>query len=288
MRIAVTGASGRVGRTVVDLLAAGGEHQPVAVSRRAIGPAASPQVHRAIADYDDLAALRAALRDVDTLVFVSSDGEATKVLVHHQNVIRAAVDCGVAHIVALSGLDADLASPFCYAVTYAYTEQLLRESRCQVSIARASIYAEFFMSWLIQARGSGQLRLPAADGRISLVSHNDVARCLAALAAAGPTGRHHDITGPEALDLPTIAALVEREWGTPIAYVDLTPAEYRIETARAGEDPWWEYAYTTMFDSVREQRWAAVSDQVLRLTGRPPMPLRTVLAHHDPGRGQLA
>ena len=263
---------------VVDLLAAPGGHEVVAVSRRGRSPAASPRVGHAIAGYDDVEALRAAFRDVDTLVFVSSDGEAVSVLVHHQNVIGAAVDAGVDHVVALSGLDADLTSPFCYAVTYSYTEQLLRESGCEITIARASIYTEFFLPWLVEARRSGELRLPAADGRISFVSRRDVARCLAALAVAGPTGRHHDVTGPEALDVASLAALAGQAWGTAIRYVDLEPSEYRAELARAGEEPWWEYAYASMFASVREQRWAPVSDEVHSLTGRPPTPVREVLA----------
>ena len=59
------------------------------------------------ADYADLEALSTALRGADTLVFVSSDGPVAQVMVHHHNVIRAARASGVAHIVALSGLDAD-------------------------------------------------------------------------------------------------------------------------------------------------------------------------------------
>jgi NAD(P)H dehydrogenase (quinone) len=268
LRIAVTGASGRLGGQVVQLLAAEEAHQVVALSRRAA------------VDYSDPVALRTALRGVDTLVFVSSDGEAARVLLHHQNVVRAAADSDVAHIVALSGLDADLESPFCYAVTNGLTEQLLSDSGCSVSIARASIFTEFFMSWVIQARASGQIRVPAADGRISLVSRADVGRCLAALALAPPTGRHHDLTGPESLDVATIAALTEREWETPIEYVDLSPSEHCIEMARAGEDPWWMYAFSTMFDSVRQQRWASVSREVFQLTGRPPASVLDVLAGH--------
>jgi NAD(P)H dehydrogenase (quinone) len=141
-----------------------------------------------------------------------------------------------------------------------------------VSIARASIYTEFFMRWLVPARASGELRLPAADGRISLVSRTDVGQCLAALALRKPTGRHHDITGPEALDLHAIAALTSQ------TYVDLTPADHRIEMAQEGEDAWWMYAFSSMFDSVREQRWTTVSDEVLRLTGRPPRSLVSVVA----------
>jgi len=277
LRIAVTGASGRIGGQVVDLLAAGRDHDIVAISRRAAIRASSPAVRVAVADYDDRSALHAALRDVNTLVFISSDGEAWKVLVHHQNVIAAAARAGVSHIVALSGLDADLDSPFCYAVTYAHTEQLLRESGCRFSIARASIYTEFLMAWLTQARELGQLRLPAAEGRISLVSRHDVAHCLAALASAPPTGTEQEITGPAALDLASLTALAERVWDAPIEYVPLTPEEHRIDMARAGEEPWWAYAYSTMFASIREQRWATVSDQVLRITGTAAASVADVL-----------
>lgn len=273
MRIAVTGAGGRLGGQVVELLAG---HDVVALARR---PLSYDHATTAIADYADLGALRAALRDVDTLVFVTSDGETERLLMHHHNVIQAVVDSGVTHVVVLSSLDADLDSPFCYAVTGRYTEDLLHAGGSAVSIVRASIYIEFFQRWLTQARTTGQIRLPAADGRISLVSRADVGRCLAALALSPPTGRHHDITGPESLDLPAIAAQTEQVWQTPIKYVDLTPAAYCVEMAQAGEDPWWMYAFSSMFASVREQRWAATSTEVTRLTGRPATSLRDFLAN---------
>ncbi len=275
----MTGAGGQLGGQVVELLAAEEAHEVIAVSRWGRTSARqSRHVTVVAADYADPVSLRTALRGIDTLVFVSSDGETEKVILHHQNVVRAAADSGVAHIVALSGLDADLRSPFCYAVTYGHTEQLLYDSGCSISIARASIFTEFFMRWLTRARVSGEIRLPAADGCISLVSRTDVGRCLAALATAAPTGRHHDLTGPESLDLPAIAALGQDAWGVPIEYVDLAPAEYCIEVAQEGESPWWLYAFSSMFESVREQRWAAVSEEVFRITGRAPTPLRSVIA----------
>ena len=281
MRIAVTGASGRIGGQVVRLLASEQPHQVVALSRRGLPSGrGSARVSARAADYADAEALGIALRGVDTLVFVSSDGPVAEVMVHHHNVIRAASHSGVTRIVALSGLDADPSSPFCYAVSYGYTEQLLAESGCLVSIARASIYSEFFVGFLARSRASGQLRLPAADGRISLVSRADVARCLAALAVAPASGRHHDITGPESLDLATLAAAAAREWGTLLEYVGITPAEHCAEMAAAGEDPWWMYAYSTMFASIRGQRWAAVSDEVHRLTGCSPTPVPKTLASY--------
>lgn len=48
--------------------------------------------------------------------------------------------------------------------------------------------------------------------------------------------------------------------------------------ARADLDPWWCYAFSGMFGSIREQRWASVSGEVLRLTGQPPVPVLDLLA----------
>jgi hypothetical protein len=56
------------------------------------------------------------------------------------------------------------------------------------------------------------------------------------------------------------------------------------ELASTGEDPCWAYAYSSLFDSVREQRWASVSDEVARLTGKPATTVRAVLAEQRSAR----
>ncbi|TDC52907.1 hypothetical protein E1212_07115 [Jiangella ureilytica] len=265
MRIAVTGASGRVGRHVVELLAAHREHEVVALTRPA-------------ADYADLGALRSLLTGVDTLVFVSSDGHAATVMLHHANVVRAAAEAGVGHVVALSGLDVDVDSPFCYAVTNGHTEQLLRASGCGYSLARASVYAEFFAGLvrgvLVPGPRGDEVRLPAGDARVSLVARADVARSLAALALLPPSNTHHDLTGPAALTVAEVAAALD-----PAArHVDVAPAEYLAALLGSGETSWWAHAYATMLESIRLGRWATVSGEVAALTGRPATPAGHVLS----------
>jgi len=269
MRIAVTGGTGRIGGLVVRLLTDDGRHDIVPLSSRT-------------APYDDPAALRAALDGVDTLVFVSSDGEAARVVVHHRNVLDAAIRCAVGHVVLLSGLDADVSSPFCYAFTNGDTERLLRASGLPYSIVRAGLFTEFFLGLIRQAGASmgganmagtsGVVALPAADGRVSLVARNDVARCLAALALREPTNGHHDVTGPESLTVEAVAA------ADGYRYADTTPADFAAALLRLGEEPWWTYAYTSMFESIRQGRWAATSDAVTELTGRQPLSLRDVVS----------
>ena len=257
----------------------------LALARRPLAVAAvlSPELRAAgvvipvYADYDDAASLRLALRGVDVLVFVSSDGAAARMMVHHQNVVRAAAANGVGHVVYLSGVDADLRSPFCYAFTNGYTERLLAESGCGFSFARASLFTEFFAAFLRPALASGELRVPAGDGRVSLVSRADVGRCLAALALLAPSGRHHDLTGPVALAPDDMADVLAGVAGSPVRYTDVPQGVFAEELARSGEEPWWTYAYASMFASVREGRWGVVSDEVARLTGRAPLPVAEIV-----------
>jgi NAD(P)H dehydrogenase (quinone) len=166
--------------------------------------------------------------------------------------------------VTLSSVDSDVDSPFCYARVNALTERALEESGCAVTAVRASIYTEFFASLVELATVDGEVRLPAGDGRVSLVAREDVGRCLAAC-ALWPTAESYDVTGPAALDMAAVAA------GAGAAYVPVSEAEFQAHLA-GRESPWWSYAYTSMFASIREQRWDVVSDAVERLTGRPPLP----------------
>jgi uncharacterized protein YbjT (DUF2867 family) len=130
---------------------------------------------------------------------------------------------------------------------------------------------------LVAALASGELRVPAGQGRVSLVSRSDVGRCLAALALLPPSGRAHDLTGPVSLSLDAVAEVLGGIAGRVVRYTDVPPPVLAEELARAGEDPWWTYAYSGMFASVRQDRWGGVSDEVLRLTGRAPAALDVVV-----------
>ena len=261
MRIAVTGSTGRIGRRVLQSLADSG-HELLGLTRRT-------------AAYDDPAALRDALRGVDTLVFVSSDGEAARVLVHHLNVITAAEHCRVGHVVLLSGLDVDLESPFCYAFTNGYTEQLLLASGLPHSIVRAGLFTEFFLGLMRQVAADGKVALPAGDGRVSLVARDDVARCLAALALREPTNRHHHATGPQSLPVAAVAETAGYR------YADTTPAGFVRALQDGGEEPWWTYAYSSMLDAVRQHRWQTATNEVAELTGTRAASLAEVIGEHQ-------
>ena len=138
------------------------------------------------------------------------------------------------------------------------------DSGCAVTAVRASIYTEFFETLLDGATVDGELRLPAEDARVALVARADVGRCLAACALLPPSGPL-DVTGPAALDMAALAA------ARGASYVPVSEAEFAAGVAQR-ETPWWAYAYTSLFGSIREHRWEVVTDTVEKLTGEPALP----------------
>jgi NAD(P)H dehydrogenase (quinone) len=270
--IAVTGATGGVGSRVIDHLRARADRpRVVALARRPDAVPARDGLTVRRADYDDPPALRAALSGVATLVFISSDGVAETMRRHHEHVVAAAVAAGVEHMIYTSILDIAPDSRFYYSPAHQDTEARIAASGLRRCFARTSIFADFFAeTWLEPARASGALAVNAADGGMSLVTRADTAAALAAAAVARREGVI-DITGPEALtgaEIATIAGL---------SYEPLDDAEYRRRLAAEGNPGWLIDAFASMFRSVGEGRFAAVSHEVAELTGRPAQTLAEFL-----------
>lgn len=271
-RIAVTGASGNVGGAVVRALLDAGRTDVLALVR---DPSRVPGLQRAAAvrraDYRSREDMTAALAGTGTLVFVSSDGEAAPMLVHHINVLDAAVSAGVEHVVYLSILDVEAESPFCFAPVHRETERMLHDSGLSHTVVRSSMYGEFFARWITESASDRELALPMGEGRVSLVSRDDVARCLAECAVRRPGGLVK-ATGERGYTLAELADVAAGFGARAVGARDIEAMEFCSLLLSQDVTPWWTYAFTSMFESVREQRFAEVTGDVATLTGRPPVP----------------
>ncbi|GAA1666070.1 SDR family oxidoreductase [Glycomyces endophyticus] len=274
--IGITGATGGVGSGTVRRLLEAGRGDVVALARRpeAVPPAPGLEARRA--DYDDPASLEAAMRGLDTLVMVSSDGLAETMERHHRNVIAAADAAGVKRVVYTGIIDADPATRFYYAPGHRATEALLADRpHC---VARTSVFADFFADvWLGDALRTGELALPLGDAGMSLIARADVSRALAAAALAGTEGVV-ELTGPEDATGAAIAAAITATAGVPVRYTPVDDADYRARLQADGEPDWLIEAYASMFTAVREGRFASAPGEVERLTGTPPMTFGEYLA----------
>jgi NAD(P)H dehydrogenase (quinone) len=277
MTVAVTGATGKVGSGVVQGLL--GHGRPVvALTRRPAAVAARRDLTARHADYDDPGSLLTALAGVDTLVFVSSDGVAESVERHHRHVVDAAAEAGVRRVVYTGIVDDRPDSRFYYAAGHRATEARLAASGLRHLVARTSIFADFFLdTWLAPALRDGTLALSDGGVGMSLVTCDDVAAALAA-AALGDRDGVVRLTGPEAITAARIAEVAAAATGRPLAYEPLGDAAYRRRVAADGAPGWLVEAYASMFTSVREGRFAAVSADVEVLTGRPAASFEAFMA----------
>jgi NAD(P)H dehydrogenase (quinone) len=271
--IGVTGASGGLGSRVVRHLLARADRPPVvALARR---PHAVPSVeHLGVrrADFEDPASLRDAFIDIRTLVFISSDGVAESVRRHHDHVIAAAIDAGVDHVVYTSAIDVSPESGFYYAAVHRETEARRAASGLRHCLARTSIFADFFVStWIAPALKEGTLAVSAGTGRMSLLSRDDAARSLAVAAISRCEGIL-ELTGPAALTAGEISQITEAVTGRRLRYVALEEEAYRQRLADDQAPNWLVEVFASMFSSVRQGRFEAVSADGPRLTGEPPQP----------------
>lgn len=277
MTVAVTGAAGHIGSRVAGRLAAGG-HDVVAIVRRAGAAPVGPHLREQIASYDDPEALTAAMRGTDTLVFIGGDGPTDVMLMHHHHILGAAMGNGVRRIVLLSSQDADAASPFCYARVYALTESWTTASCAEPIIVRAGLYGEFLGGWIREAGRSGVLRLPMASAKVAPIARRDVADALIAGTRLRQLSPSYTVTGPHALDLRALAEASAGWAGRPVDCESCSAEQFAAHLARDEPDPWWRYAFSSMFAAIEENRFGTVTDDLRLLTGNSGMTIEQTLA----------
>jgi NAD(P)H dehydrogenase (quinone) len=85
------------------------------------------------------------------------------------------------------------------------------------------------------------------------------------------------ITGPAAFDLDELAALASRLGGREVRACTITWDEFRHRLIETGTDPWWSYAFTSLFESIDQGRFAEVTPDLTAIIGRVPASFETVL-----------
>ena len=234
--IVVTGASGQLGRLVIQSLlqtvpAAGivaAVRQPAAAADLA---ALGVQVRQA--DYTQPATLDAAFQGATKVLLISSSALGERVA-QHGNVIDAARRAGVALLAYTSLLHADT-SPLGLAAEHTATEALLRASGVPHVLLRNGWYTENYLASLPAVLQHGAVIGSAGEGRIASAARADYADAAAAvLTRDDQAGQVHELAGDTSYTLAEFAAEVGRQTGRTMPYVDLPEADYRGALLGAG------------------------------------------------------
>ncbi|MFC9787433.1 SDR family oxidoreductase [Rhodococcus sp. NPDC127528] len=237
MTIAVTGATGHLGRLAVDALIARGANPAdlVAIVRDPAKAAdlAAKGVQVRVADYADPTALEAALVGVDKLLLISGS-EIGRRIVQHTNIIDAARAAGVGFVAYTSVLGA-ADSPLSLAPEHKATEELLAASGIGHALLRNGWYWENYTSDLAGTAARGVLAGAAGDGRLAAAARADYAEAAAVvLLADDQAGEVYELGGDQRLTLTELAGAIAEVMGTPVAYRDLSEDDYRGALEAAG------------------------------------------------------
>ncbi|HEX7890674.1 MAG TPA: SDR family oxidoreductase [Ramlibacter sp.] len=225
MKIGITGATGQLGRIVVDKLKQKVAASDIVALMRSPAKAADLGVPARAADYGDAKALAAALAGVDTLLLISGN-EVGQRVPQHRNVIDAAKQAGVRHIVYTSLLRADT-SPLNLAGEHRETEAMLAASGIPATILRNSWYMENHLGSATGAVAAGAFIGSAGSGRIAGATREDYAEAaVAVLTGSGHQGKVYELAGDEPYTLADVAAEIARQAGKPVPYRDLSPSDY--------------------------------------------------------------
>ena len=279
--IGVTGASGHLGRRVIELLREAGAKHIVALTR---DPAKLPGVDgievRAVSFDQPTGEIAAAFAGIERLLIISTDAVDTRAA-QHRSAVDAAQAAGVSHVVytGLTSPYPDATNPI--ADSHFWTETRLAESSLNWSILRNNQYTDYLLPGAQHAIATGTLFHAAADGRRAFVTRNDCAAAAVAALLDADGRRIYDIGGAEALSGDDLALLYGRISGRPVTAVSV-PATGLIEGLVQGGVPQGFAQVLARFDTDTAKGYLGiVSGHFAELVGRSPETAADFLARNQ-------
>lgn len=236
--IVITGASGNLGRLVVNELAEKVDRSQIVATARStekIADLAAAGITVRELDYAKPDTIASAL-DGATQVLLISSSEIGQRMPQHQAVIDAAVAAGVEHIAYTSVLRADT-SGVMIAGEHKATEAALAASGLTTSLLRNGWYIENYTENLAPALAHGALIGSAGDGRVAAATRADLAAAAASVLADQELwGSTYELGGP-AFTMSELAATVSKTTGASVTYVDMEADAYKAALGDAGLPP---------------------------------------------------
>lgn len=282
MSILILGATGNTGQAIVSQLKATSKSFSIMTTDKNNAEKLALQSEQIkIGNYDDVASMVSAFHGIEKLYLVMPIHP--KVIDWVTNVITAAKQAGVKHIVKQSGLKASKTAKSEVIRDHANTDQLIKDSGLDYTLIQPNTFFQNFYGNLPTINAEGQFYSALGETALSLVDINDVAAvAVAALTENGHTGKTHLITGAEALTSIEHAEILSQASGKTITYIDVPEAVIIDALKSAGLGDWLSEKIAEMLTWFTEGDYSQTTTTIENVLGRKPRSFAnfaTELAH---------
>lgn len=281
MVLGITGATGHLGRLVIESLLKKGVEPSRIVALVRSPEKAADLAERGIqvrkADYDQPDTLGPALEGIDRLLLISSS-EVGRRIPQHRSVVDAAVKAGVGFIAYTSAPKADTIRML-LASDHKATEEIIRASGLPFTFLRNGWYLEVYTGQIPQYLQNGAIFGSADNGRISGAARADFAEAAAAvLTGEGHEGAVYELGGDEAFTMADLAAEITKQTGKTVVYRDMPVEEYEQVLIDAGLPDAAAAVYADIDVAIARGDLFIDSGDLHRLIGRPTTLLSDAIA----------
>ncbi|HEY5230648.1 MAG TPA: SDR family oxidoreductase [Galbitalea sp.] len=281
MSIVVTGATGHLGRLIINgLLREGVAPADIIAGARNVDKLAdlvALGVQVRYLDYTDPDSLRAAFTGADTLMLVSGS-EVGQRAAQHKAAIDAAVATGITRIVYTSAPKATT-SDLIVAPEHKITEGLLAKSGLDTTILRNGWYTENYTNTAEQAKETGIVMASVGDGRVASASRVDYAdAAVAVLTTDGHSGKVYELSGDVAWTFYDLASAIGAAVGRDVVFRSVTADEQAAILRSAGLDDGTIGFVVAMDANIKAGLLGETTGELSKLIGRPTTPLAAGLA----------
>ena len=281
--ILITGATGHFGKAAINsLLDKGIPASNITALIRDESKAADLQekgIQIKLGDYHNYDSLNNALKGVDKLLLVSSS-DLSERLTQHKNVINAAKENGVKHIVYTSiDIESFTASVIpLVSQIHSDTADYLKESGVPYTLLNDTLYADLVPMFAGEKVLETGIFFPAGDGKTPFVARAEMAEAAAVvLTTEGHENKSYAITAATAYSFTEIAAMLTEISGKDVQYLKPEADAYIAALVNAGV-PEGDAAFFAGFGvAIGKGEFDTNRSDLAKLLGRKPMELKEFL-----------
>ena len=272
--ILITGATGRIGRRVVERLARAGKDVRVLVRNPKKAAQLLPSnidVHHG--DLNDLAAINTALRDVEAVLLLSPVAPDQVRL--QGNVVEAAASSSKPYIVKISGLGTSLDSYIDSGRWHAETELQIQDAQLPYTFLRPLFFMQNLQFQFESARSTGIVRSGVQDSKIAMIDVEDIAEVVANLLLHPSLQLNQTLTLSfrQSKTYTDIATELSTLLGRTVRYETQSLEDVKNALAKSGQ-PQWHIDILLQFNrAFLEGLGDAPSNAAAEILGREPTTL---------------